>query len=237
MTETIVLSAVEQMQFDYAALDPDTRGFIAERAEAIHALARRTAQGIVDIGRLLAEVKERVGHGQFLSWIDHEFDWSQPTAWRFMNVYEQFKLCNLNNLSIDVSALYLIAAPRTPEPVRHAVLEQAEQTHVSFSDVKRIIREERAKREDRLTMTETPEPSPEEIARAREIRGNMARNQVWVSAFMAAMGAVETLSRPGLSVEEMARLLRRFDTADKNWTGRASQARQMLAELEEALQQ
>jgi Protein of unknown function (DUF3102) len=66
----------------------------------IHNLARMTAAGIVQIGQYLTEVKERLGHGRFLGWIEKEFAWSQPTAWRFMNVFEQFKLSNLNNLQI-----------------------------------------------------------------------------------------------------------------------------------------
>jgi hypothetical protein len=33
-----------------------------------------------------------------------------------MHVYDQFKLRHLRNLEIDVSALYVIAAPSTPEP-------------------------------------------------------------------------------------------------------------------------
>jgi hypothetical protein len=35
-----------------------------------------------------------------------------------MQVYDAFKNENFAHLSIDASALYLIAAPRTPEPVR-----------------------------------------------------------------------------------------------------------------------
>jgi hypothetical protein len=34
-----------------------------------------------------------------------------------MAVHEAFKNVKLTNLEIDVSALYLIAAPSTPEPV------------------------------------------------------------------------------------------------------------------------
>jgi hypothetical protein len=64
---------------------------------------------------------------EFLKWMALEFAWSQPTAWRFMNVAKQFTLSNLHNLEIDVSALYLIAAPKTPEPVRAKVIRRADQ--------------------------------------------------------------------------------------------------------------
>ena len=93
--------------FDYKGLDASARGFVLERAESIHQLARRTAQGIVQIGQYLTEVRDRLGHGNFLPWVEQEFAWTRHTAERFMNVYDQFKLRNLRNLEIDVSALYL----------------------------------------------------------------------------------------------------------------------------------
>ena len=61
---------------------------------------------------------ERLDHGEFLKWIKKEFGWTQPSAWAFMQVYKRFKLSNFDNLQIDVSALYRIAAPSTPEAVR-----------------------------------------------------------------------------------------------------------------------
>jgi hypothetical protein len=68
----------------------------------------------VQIGQYLTEVKERLGHGKFLEWIEREFAWTYRTASSMMRVYERFKLENFSNLEIDVSALYLIAAPSTP---------------------------------------------------------------------------------------------------------------------------
>jgi hypothetical protein len=70
-------------------------------------------------------VKERLPHGQFLPWIEREFGWKQRTAYNFINVYENVKLANFANIDIDVSALYLIAAPSTPEPVRQQVITRA----------------------------------------------------------------------------------------------------------------
>jgi hypothetical protein len=79
------------------------------------------------IGQWLSEVKERLDHGDWLNWQKAEFAWSQRTAYRFIEVFEAVKVANLANLEIDVSALYLIAAPSTPEPVRQEVIERAQQ--------------------------------------------------------------------------------------------------------------
>ncbi len=51
----------------------------------------------------------------------------------------KFKIHNLWNFNIDVSALYLLAAPSTPEPVRKAVIERAgENWHVTHEEVKAL---------------------------------------------------------------------------------------------------
>lgn len=126
--------------FDYRTLNADTRNFVQERAAKIHHLARATAMGIMQIGEHLTEVKARLKHGDWLPWLKEEFGWKHDTATRFMNVYERFKLRNLSNLQIDVSALYLIAAPKTPDPVRAEIIRHAEVnpdkvTHSAVRDI------------------------------------------------------------------------------------------------------
>lgn len=121
------MSTVLAPLFDYGVLDTATAEYLRERADKIHKLARITAQGIVLIGEYLSDAKERVGHGRFLDWIKQEFGWAERSARRFMEVHEAFKSAKLADLQIDVSALYLIAAPKTPEPVRTEVLRRAEE--------------------------------------------------------------------------------------------------------------
>jgi hypothetical protein len=56
---------------------------------------------------------------------ESEFGWADQTARNFMRVWDLFKSKKFLNLNIDVSVLYLIAAPSTPEPVRREVIERA----------------------------------------------------------------------------------------------------------------
>ncbi len=128
------------LRFDYAALEPETRVFVQERAERIHGLARSPARAIVQIGQDLTEVKARLGHGKFLEWIKKEFGWKRSSAENFMLVHENVKLPKFGNLEIDVSALYLIAAPKTPEPVRQQAIEVAMSgERVTHSAVKAVV--------------------------------------------------------------------------------------------------
>jgi hypothetical protein len=128
--------------FDYSQLSTGDRKFLREREHQIKSLARMTAQGIVQIGVYLLEAKERLGHGKFLAWIKASFGWKRVTAWNFMNVAEQFKCSTVEHLNIDFRALYLIAAPSTPEPVRKAVIERATTgEHVSHEEVKALRKE------------------------------------------------------------------------------------------------
>jgi hypothetical protein len=135
-----------QLRFDYGSLDADTRQYVLERTERIHKLVRMTAAGIVQIGQDLTEVKARLGHGKFLDWIKKEFGWKERSAENFMSVYRNvtphLKSATIADLQIDCRALYLIAAPSTPEPVRQEAVKVAlSGEHVSHGTVKAVIAE------------------------------------------------------------------------------------------------
>ena len=112
--------------FDYAALDTETSTLVQQRTDEIKALMRRTAEDIIVIGRKLAEVKEHLGHGRFLDWLAAEFGWHRFTANRFMQVAEVFSDLEMSQIvTFAPSALYLLAAPSTPETARAEALERA----------------------------------------------------------------------------------------------------------------
>jgi hypothetical protein len=120
----------ELATFDYRSLNTADQRFIRRHANRIRDAAKRTVEGIVLIGQWLNEAKQRLPHGAWLPWLKAEFGWSQPTAWRFMQVFKFAKrnpeLFTVNNLEIDVKALYLLAAPKTPKPVREEAVRLAQ---------------------------------------------------------------------------------------------------------------
>ncbi len=87
----------------------------------------RTVADIIEIGGDLALAKERLGHGNFLAWLDTEFRMSDQTARNFMNVAKRFsKSKTVLDLPMTQAALYLLAAPSTDDDVVDAALAKAE---------------------------------------------------------------------------------------------------------------
>ncbi len=125
--ETSSISTLPQKSFDYSLLDDETLSFVQLRTVEIRKLMKRSAQDIFDIGNYLSEVKDKLGHGNFLDWVDLEFNWSSRTANRFMSVAQRFKSDILSNLELLPTALYLMAAPSTPEEAVAEALERAKQ--------------------------------------------------------------------------------------------------------------
>ena len=121
MTTDIQLS-----EFDYAALDAETRIVVQQRTNEIRDLTRRTAQDIIDIGRKLNDVKSRLAHGQFGAWLEAEFSWTDRTARRFMAVADKFGDDeNGHIVRFAPSALYLLSTG--PDEAREEALQRAEQ--------------------------------------------------------------------------------------------------------------
>ena len=110
----------------YATLDADTSEYAHESADYIRQLGHGVRENTIAAGQRLIEVKDRLGHGNFLPWIKQEFDWSERTAQNLMSTAETFKCATVAHLPIDTKALYALAAKSTPEPARKQAVEAAQ---------------------------------------------------------------------------------------------------------------
>ena len=126
--------------FDYDQLSADTASEVRAATERIKLRIKRAAEDIVAIGQDLTAVKEKLEHGQFLGWIEAEFEMSQRTAYNFMQVAEKFgKFAIIANFSPTV--LYALAAPSTPESVREEAISRVEQGEsLSVKEVQELKR-------------------------------------------------------------------------------------------------
>jgi hypothetical protein len=101
---------------------------LAAHAVAIRDLAKRTRENIIEIGRHLVESRDQVGRGEWLTWLEAEFGWSDQTAYRFIHVYElsrdaRFHTCV--ELDLPLGILYQLAAPKA-EAARTEIVEHIE---------------------------------------------------------------------------------------------------------------
>jgi hypothetical protein len=106
-----------------AAADETT---LAQNAEAIRELGKRTIADVIEIGKRLIQSKKLCGHGNWLTWLDREFGWSEDVAEKFMRVAKSPFSIPARNFELPLDGLYLLTAPTTPEEVRTEILDRAE---------------------------------------------------------------------------------------------------------------
>jgi hypothetical protein len=139
---------------------------LAEHAHAIRCLGNRAKEDLIEIGRRLVDAKRLAGHGRWLTWLDQELGWTEKTAQRFIKVYEFsqadiFKYDKLSNLEVPVSAIYLLAAPSTPNEARESIIERARNGEsVPVVEVKRVIETAKGRAQPAARSKKAPEPDP-----------------------------------------------------------------------------
>jgi hypothetical protein len=133
------------------------------KAERIRILGKQTIDNVIEIGKLLTECKDEVGHGHFGNWLKREFDWTERTAQRFMNVRELIKsnptaLSDFNWSSITLEGVYLLAAPSNID-IRKEVIEQvaietkATGKHATHKTVKQAVKKARVSKPKKTKTT------------------------------------------------------------------------------------
>lgn len=147
--------------FDYDALPAEARVVVRQKTGEIQDRMGRAAQSILEIGERLTVVKEHLAHGQFARWLDGEFEWSEDTAQRMMRAAEFVKNRNLRDLKIAPSALYMLAAPSTPEPVREEVIKAARAGRkITHAEVKQATTRAKPAKAPKKPSAAAPNPQP-----------------------------------------------------------------------------
>jgi len=83
------------------------------------------AESIIEVGRELIEQKGKLGHGNFLPWIEAEFGMSERSAQNFMSVAEKFGSNTQRVADLSYRALIALSSDSTPPEVREQVLDRA----------------------------------------------------------------------------------------------------------------
>lgn len=135
-----------QLQWDYGQVPALHRKAVEDAAVEIAVNGRKMTASVMGVGDALIRAKGLLAHGQFEEWCRVEFGMSERTAQNMMNVARTFAGKSAKISLLSDSTLYLLAAPSTPEPVREAVIQQAESTgrSPSVAEVRKSIELTRA---------------------------------------------------------------------------------------------
>ena len=145
----------------------------------------RQVKDIIETGRDLLEVKSKLEHGQFESWLDSEFGMTVRTAQRFMRASEWAQDKNDIVSHLTPTTVYMLSAKSTPKGVHEQVVERlerglpAESEYVRHVVQEARIRESEAKNRKGLREARDArkrrESQPEKIKNRRERQRAIAR--------------------------------------------------------------
>lgn len=164
MADELVTVATE---FDYGDLDKKSVASLERHAAAIAeeqaGVRKRAAEGVIRVGRELAEAHDllhgRGREGLFRPWVQQECDFTYQTAYRAIQAAETFgtEKCNTVLHLFDTTALYLLSSDSCPELATKEALRLARKGR---RITKKLAEELRGK----YTEPEEPEPAaPEQI--------------------------------------------------------------------------
>jgi hypothetical protein len=99
---------------------------LAVIADRIRGRIRRTTADIIATGNDLLTVKAKLEHGEFITWIDREFQMTDRTARNYMQAAE-WALGKSETVSVlPPATVYKLSSPSTPETIKAEVIADLE---------------------------------------------------------------------------------------------------------------
>jgi hypothetical protein len=134
------LPAVTLSRFDYSSLDATVADEARTAAMRIKERYHGFKNGLLEVGRDLLMIKEKLGHGNFGNWIKAEFTMTDRSAQNLMNA-ARFANANSEIVSVmPLKAIYMLAAPSTPDAVRKEIVGKLEKgERPAMSEIKKQI--------------------------------------------------------------------------------------------------
>ncbi len=138
-------TSLELTLFDYAGLPAES----AELCRIVEIrIKTRTGMTIVENGQDLIKVKEALEHGKFGELLESWFPLHERTARRWMEAAERYSGKSDIMSVLGATALTMLAAPSTPEPVRQEIERRAvEGGDTSVAEIARLKAEHKAEAE------------------------------------------------------------------------------------------
>ena len=141
-------------------LTPEDEANLAEDTKAIQMAYNDIRAKAVDIGNRLTKWQDALSHGKWLCWIETNFDFSDQTARNLINLAALAKSKPVLDLPIDLSGLYILAAPSTPAAAVDEVIETAKTKKVTKKAVKAVVAKHKTAPAPELAKAEPKGKSP-----------------------------------------------------------------------------
>jgi hypothetical protein len=143
---------------------------LAVIVDRIRARIRRTTTDIIATGNDLLTVKAKLEHGEFLTWIDREFQMTDRTARNFMQAAKWAADKSEMVSVLPPATIYKLASPSTPETIKAEVVADLKAARVvDHRAVERRIKIERDER-TRIAREQDAEPAPRPTSSAPKLR-------------------------------------------------------------------
>ena len=127
--------------FYYNSLDADTKSFLLESEEEIDFIVKQSGW---KIGHILLKVKDRLPHGDFGTWLDNRWGWTDRTAQSMMNIARSFKSEIISDL-FPRQVQNLLASTSTPESAMEEAISRAEDGEKpTHAQVKELVEAKKA---------------------------------------------------------------------------------------------
>ena len=164
--------------FNYSNLPAPVAAEVEAATTRIKDRLVRQVTDIIETGCDLIEVKSKLDHGQFESWLGLSFNMTVRTAQRFMRAAEWAEDKNDTVSHLAPTTIYLLSAKSTPEGVHEQVVERlkkglpAEPEYVRHVVLEAKLREREAKnskgKREARDAEKRRESQPEKIKNRRE---------------------------------------------------------------------
>jgi len=161
--------------FDYATMPADVA---RDARAAVERYRDRQKAYVIDTGRDLLAVKERLEHGLFLTWVQAEMQMTPRSAQRAMAAADALGSKSDTVSYLPPSALYALSAPSIPAPVREEIVGRIEAGEIlPARKVEWMLHEARiAVRQEKAEAKLTPEERRRQAKSKRDAENRRRRD-------------------------------------------------------------
>ena len=187
----------------------------------------RLVPDIIETGRDLQEVKDKLEHGQFKAWLSASFNMTTRTAQKYMRAAALIGDKSELSSYLTANTIYLLSVPSTPESVQQKVIDAVNSGDAPKpAEVRDMVLEAKEQKRQERTKEQRRKDGPADVPREIEKNGGKSRRtsaEIRLDNFDHAIQTVSNicsglamLEVPNLDSERQSRALADLRNAGKH---------------------